>query len=127
MSIKQETADPESPETPVVLASVPAPEVIIDGPLSDSHAPPQRAMQSLGSLFTSDPLKQDGQRVGRPVETSSECSASVCVEDYLLALYERPPKIDTNKVVERIKVKAKATIKGKKKTRTLTRTFIRLT
>src|SRR6476659_2340657 len=39
MPIKMETADPESPETPVVHASVPAPEVLIDGPLSDSHPP----------------------------------------------------------------------------------------
>jgi hypothetical protein len=126
MSIKKETADPQSPETPVVLASVPASEVLIDGPLSNSHQPPQRATQSLGSLFTSDPLKQDPQRAVHPVETPSECSASaVCIEDYLWALYERTPKIDTNKVVERVKVKAKVTIKGKKKTRTVTKTFIK--
>ena len=57
MPIKMETADPESPETPVALASVPAPEVLIDGP-RHSH-PQQRAMRSLASLFTSDRLKQD--------------------------------------------------------------------
>ena len=45
---KAATADPESPETPVVLASVPAPEALIDGPLSNSGPPPQRAMRSLG-------------------------------------------------------------------------------
>ena len=32
---KAATADPESPETPVVLASVPAAEALIDGPLSE--------------------------------------------------------------------------------------------
>jgi hypothetical protein len=77
---KAATADPESPETPVVLASVPAAEALI--PLSDSGPPPQRAMRSLGSLFTSDPLKQDPQPAVRPVETLSECPApEVCIED----------------------------------------------
>jgi hypothetical protein len=118
------TADPESPETPVVLASVPAAEALI--PLSDSGPPPQRAMRSLGSLFTSDPLKQDPQPAVRPVETPSECPApEVCIDDYLWALYERTPKIDTNKVVERVKVKAKVTIKKKNKTRTVTKTIIK--
>ena len=123
---KAATADPESPETPVVLASVPGAEALIDAPLSDSGPPPQRAMRSLGSLFTSDPLKQDPQPAVRPVETPSECPApEVCINDYLWALYERTPKIDTNKVVERVKVKAKVTIKKKNKTRTVTRTIIR--
>jgi hypothetical protein len=127
MPIKMETADPESPETPVALASVPAPEVLIDGPLSDSH-PQQRAMRSLASLFTSDPLKQDALLTVRPVETPGECPApatEVCIDDYLWAIYERAPKIDTNKVVERVKVRAKVTIKEKKKTRTVTKTFIK--
>jgi hypothetical protein len=117
MPIKMETADPESPEIPVALASVPAPEVLIDGPLSDSH-PQQRAMRSLASLFTSDPLKQDALLTVRPVETPGECPApatEVCIDDYLWAIYERAPKIDTNKVVERVKVRAKVTIKEKKK------------
>ena len=127
MSVKKAAiADPESPETPVVLASVPAAEALIDGPLSDSRPPPQREMRSLGSLFTSDPLKQDPQPAVPPVETPSECPApQVCIDDYLWALYERTPKIDTNKVVERVKVKAKVTIKKKNKTRTVTKTIIK--
>ena len=63
---KAATADPESPETPVVLASVPAAEALIDGPPSDSGPPPQRAMRSLSSLFTSDPPKQDPQACCAP-------------------------------------------------------------
>ena len=128
MPMKKETAGPEPAKTAVVHASAPAPEVLIDGPLSDSHPPPQPAMQSLASLFTSDPLKQDALLAVRPVETPSECpapEAKVCIEDYLWALYERTPKIDTNKVVEKIKVRAKVTIKQKKKTRTVTKTFIK--
>ena len=62
----------------------------------------------------------------RPVETPSECPApEVCIDDYLWALYERTPKIDTNKVVERVKVKAKLPIKEKNKTRTVTKTIIK--
>jgi len=123
---KAATADPESPETPVVLASVPA-AVLVDGPPSDSGPPPQRAMRSLGSLFTSDPLKQDPQPAVRPVETPSECPApEVCIDDYLWALYERTPKIDTNKVVERVKVKAKVTIKKRTKPGQLLRPSSRL-
>ena len=85
-------------------------------------------MQSLASLFTSDPLKQDALLTVRPVETPGECPApatEVCIDDYLWAIYERAPKIDTNKVVERVKVRAKVTIKEKKKTRTVTKTFIK--
>ena len=49
----------------------------------------------------------------------------VCIDDYLWALYERTPKIDTNKVVERVRVKVKVTIKKKNKTRTVTKTIIK--
>src|ERR671911_487234 len=51
---KAANADPEPPETPVVLASVPAAEALIYGPLSDSRPPPQRAMRSLGSRKACD-------------------------------------------------------------------------
>ena len=85
-----------------------------------------REMRSLGSLFTSDPLKQDPQPVVRPLETPSECPApEICIDDYLWALYERTPKIDTNKVVERIKVQAKVTIKKKNKSLIVTKTTIK--
>jgi hypothetical protein len=82
-------------------------------------------MRSLGSLFTSDPLKEDPQPAGS-VETPSECPApEICIDDYLWALYERTPKIDTNKVVERVKVKAKVTIKKKNRSLTVTKTIIK--
>ena len=62
----------------------------------------------------------------RPVETPSECPApEICIDDYLWAIYERTPKIDTNKVVERIKVEAKVTIKKKNKSLTVTKTIIK--
>jgi hypothetical protein len=123
-SPKPVAADGDSSETPVVLASVPADEIPVGAPLSD--APPAlREMRSLGSLFTSDPLKQDPQPAGS-VETPSECPApEICIDDYLWALYERTQKIDTNKVVQRIRIKAKVAIKKKNKTLTVTKTIVK--
>ena len=81
---KAAPADGHSSETPVVLASVPTAEIRVGAPLSDTP-PPLREMRSLGSLFTSDPLKQDPQPVVRPLETPSECPApEICIDDYLL-------------------------------------------
>jgi hypothetical protein len=125
LSVEAAPADEDAPETSVVLASVPAAEIPVEAHFSD--APPLlREMRSLGSLFTSDPLKRTMPAV-RPVEAPSECPApEVCVDDYLWALYERTPKIDTNKVVERVRVKVKVTIRKKNKTRTVTKTIIKI-
>ena len=118
---KAAPADGHSSETPVVLASVPTAEIPVGAPLSDTP-PSLGEMRSLGSLFTSDPLKQDAQPVVRPFETPSECPApEVCIDDYLWAMYERTPKIDTNKVVEQMKVEVKVTIKKKNKTLNVTK------
>jgi hypothetical protein len=118
-------ADGHSSVIPIVLASVPAAEIRVGAPLSDTP-PPLREMRSLGSLFTSDPLKQDAQPVVRPLETPSECPApKICIDDYLWAMYERTPKIDTNKVVEQMKVEAKVTIKKKNQSLIVTRTTIK--
>jgi hypothetical protein len=69
--------------------------------------------------FTSDPLKEDPKPAVRPVETPNECVvAEICIDEYLWSLYERTPKIDTNKVTERIK----ETVKNKGKTRTVIKT-----
>jgi hypothetical protein len=123
MSInKAAPADGDSYETPVVLASVPPAEIRVGAPLSDAPLP-LREMRSLGSLFTSDPLKPDPQPAGS-VGTPSECAASeMCIDEYLWKLYERTPKIDTNKVVEQVKVEAKVTIKKKNKSLTIAKTF----
>jgi hypothetical protein len=122
---KAAPADGHCSETPVALESVPADEIPVTAPLSHTPAP-LREMRSLASLFTSDPVKQDPQPVVRPLETPSECPApEICIDDYLWALYERAPKIDTNKVVERIKITTKVTIKKKNKSRIVTKTTIK--
>jgi hypothetical protein len=58
-----------------------------------------------------------------PLKTADECLlAQDCVDQYLWLVYERAPKVDTNKVKERIKV----TVKTKGKTRTVTKTVTKL-
>ena len=58
-----------------------------------------------------------------PLETSEECLlAEDCIDQYLWSIYQRARKVDTIKVPERISV----TVKRKGKTRTVTRTVIKL-
>ena len=100
-------------------------EIGVGAPLSETPSP-LREMRSLGSPFTSDPLKQDPQPVVCPFETPSECPApEICIDDYLWTLYERTPKIDTNKVVERFEVQVNVTIKKKNKSVIATKTLIK--
>src|SRR5262249_33755223 len=109
------TADPHPPAA--LLADVSA---VVATPSPDSGPAPAREPRGqLVSLFTSDPPKEL-QPAMRPVEILNECLvAEICIDDYLWSLYERTPKIDTNKVLERIKVK----VKKKGKTRTVTKTI----
>jgi hypothetical protein len=58
-----------------------------------------------------------------PLEISDEClMAEDCIDQYLWSIYQRARKVDTIKVPERISV----TVKRKGKTRTVTRTVIKL-
>lgn len=73
----------------------------------------------LVSLFRPAPAEETVKSVVRVVETPNECLiAEICVDDYLWAFYERTPKVDTNKVKERVK----ALVKRKGKIRTVTKT-----
>src|SRR5262245_6837193 len=112
------TADPDPPEPASLFADVSA---VVETPSPDSRPVPARETRGqLVSLFTSDPLKEYPQPAMRPVEILNECLvAEICIDDYLWSLYERTPKVDTNKVLERIKVK----VKKKGKTRTVTKTI----
>jgi hypothetical protein len=116
------TADPDPAEPAVVLAGVSAAGVpVVTASLPDPHPTRPRETRAWPvSLFTSDPLKEDPKPAVRPVGTPDECLvAEVCIDAYLWSLYERTPKVDTNKVQERIKV----TVKKKGKTRTITKTI----
>jgi hypothetical protein len=116
------TVDPGPRETAFVLAGVSAAEApVIEAPLPDSRpTPPPETRVRLVSLFRPDPVEEDPQPASRPVETLDECLVvDICIDEYLWSLYERTPKVDTNKVTERIKT----TVKAKGKTRTVTKTI----
>jgi hypothetical protein len=115
-----DAATVDQTETGFVLAGVseaPAGEAA----LPDSHpTPPPETRGRLVSLFRPEPENEDPQPAARPVETLDECLVvEICIDEYLWSLYERTPKVDTNKVTERIKT----TVKVKGKTRTVTKTI----
>src|SRR3984893_15451283 len=100
--------DPGPRETTFGLASISAVE-----------APETRV--PLVSLFRPEPVEEEAQPAARAVEPLDECLVvDICIDEYLWSLYERTPKVDTNKVTEQIKT----TIKNKKgNTRTVTKTI----
>ena len=115
------TVDPGPRETAFGLAGVSAAQApVVEAPLPDSRpTPPPETRVRLVSLFRPDPVEEDPP-AARPVETFDECLVvDICIDEYLWSLYERTPKVDTNKVTERIKT----TVKTKGKTRTVTKTI----
>ncbi len=115
------TVDPAHRETAFVLAGASAAEApVVETPLLDSQPTPPKTLVRLVSLFRPEPENENPQPAARPFETLDECLVvGLCIDDYLWSLYERTPKVDTNKVTERIKT----TVKTKGKTRTVTKTI----
>jgi hypothetical protein len=137
-SVSAALPDPQEMPPPVPIASasttdqaqnnVEAPSAEVAGiasagaALSDPQEtpPPAKPPVRLVSLFRSEPLEEDRKPAVRPVETPNECLvAEICIDDDLWSFYERTPKVDTNKVTERIK----ATVKKKGKLRTVIKTI----
>jgi hypothetical protein len=114
-----EPADPGPRETTFGLASVSTAEAAaVEAGLPDS---PPETHGRLVSLFRPEaPVEEQLQPAVRPIEIVDECLVvDTCIDEYLWALYERTPKVDTNKVTKQIKT----TVKTKKgKTRTVTKT-----
>jgi hypothetical protein len=124
MSVGQaSTADRDPSETAaVVVGGVSAAEVpVVKASLPDPHpARPRETRAWPVTLFTPDPVTEEPKPAARPVAPPEEClEAEACIDDYLWSLYERTPKVDTNKVQERIKV----TVEKKGKKRTITKTI----
>jgi hypothetical protein len=113
------TPDPVQDDVEVAVPPVEVAAIgSVDAALPDlgQALPPATPPVLLVSLFRSDPLTDDLKPAVRPVETPNECLvAEICIDDYLWSFYERTPKVDTNKVTQRIK----ATVKKKGKTRTV--------
>jgi hypothetical protein len=102
---------------PDSAAALPA-TLVTHVPIADPE-PPETRVQ-LASLSPSDPVKENPIPAVRALETPEKCLVlETCIDDYLWSLYERTPKVDTNKVTQRIKT----TVKKKGKTRTVTKTI----
>src|SRR5215831_13722572 len=117
-------AGPGPRETAFGLAGVSAAEAPVDeAPLPDAGpTTPPETHERLVSLFRPEaPVEEHLQPAVRPIEIVDECLVvDICIDEYLWALYERTPKVDTNKVTKQIKT----TVKTKKgKTRTVTKTI----
>jgi hypothetical protein len=114
------TVDPTTGETGFALAGV-SEAPAVEAALPESHPTPPETRGRLVSLFRPEPENEDPQPAVRPIETLDECLViDICIDEYLWSLYERTPKVDTNKVTEKIKT----TVKTKKgKTRTVTKTI----
>ena len=117
---KAATVDPDPPETASGLAGFSAAEAhVLETPLRDRAPPPPEARVQLASLSMLRQVKEYPKPVMPPAETPNECLvAEICIDEYLWSLYERTPKIDTNKVTEKIKT----TVTTKGKTRTVIKT-----
>src|SRR5215468_9872902 len=110
------TSDRKLPEPAVASAAVPATDAATVGP-----GPRQTAFRLAGVSAVGAPVEEHLQPAVRPIEIVDECLVvNICIDEYLWALYERTPKVDTNKVTKQIKT----TVKTKKgKTRTVTKTI----
>ena len=108
----QATARPfEVPEMESILAALPDPYEVLMQATSPAR---------LVSLFRPVPSDEEVKPAGRVIETPNECLvAEICIDDYLWSFYERTPKVDTNKIKDRIK----AAVRKKGKTRTVIRTI----
>jgi len=98
-------------------------QTIVVAALTDpAQVLPETPSVSAAAAATIDPQPQDAALPGR-IEIIGECLvAETCIDQYLWALYERTPKQDTIKEVDRYKVK----VKKRGKLVTVTRTSTRL-
>ena len=118
------TVEPGPRQTAFRLAGVSAAGApVVEAPLPDAGpTPPPETHERLVSVFRPEaPVEEHLQPAVRPIEIVDECLVvDICIDEYLWALYERTPKVDTNKVTKQIKT----TVKTKKgKTRTVTKTI----
>jgi hypothetical protein len=107
------TAVPEEPKS-MVDAALP------DSPQMPPHETP---LVQLATAGTPDPGPDEIKAAAGPAGLLGQCEiADSCIDRYLWALYQRTPKEDSIKVQERRQV----TVKKKRKTVTVTKTFTRL-
>jgi hypothetical protein len=85
--------------------------------------PPEISPGQVATANTPDPLLNDAREAVYTIEILDEClMVEICIDQYLWTLYQRTPKQDTIKLHEQRKV----TVKRKRKTVTVSRTFTKL-
>ncbi|MGY3591237.1 hypothetical protein ACVIGB_009182 [Bradyrhizobium sp. USDA 4341] len=112
-----------APPAPDATATLSEPRSIVVAALPDSSQmlPVETSPEQTATAST-PPVSSDTKEAARPLDIFEECLVvDVCIDRYLWALYERTPKEDTISIQEQRKV----TVKRKRKTVTVTRTFTR--
>jgi hypothetical protein len=85
--------------------------------------PSEQQPEQVATASTADPVENDVLPAPPSMEILDEClAAEICIDRYLWSVYQRTPKLDTIKQVERRKV----TVKKNGKTRTVTKSFTKL-
>jgi hypothetical protein len=118
---KVASADANLSESIFVVAAGPSAAAAPDvEPVSTDAAPkpPSETGMQLASVPTAAAVDDALKQPVRSIEPADQCVTDDCIDAYLWSLYERTPKIDSDKVSERHKV----TVKKDGKTRTVTQT-----
>ena len=120
-------AEPVTQTAATAAPDEPKPIVEVALPDSSQRQSQETPPTQVATANTADPVpndaKEDTKEAVSTVEILDECLVpDICVDRYLWALYQRTPKEDTIKVQEQRKV----TVKRKRKTITVTRSFTKL-
>jgi len=120
-SVADPVQDPVQDDVQASAPSLEATEIASAGSaVSDPPTTAPPAPVRLVSLFRPDSPDDNPKPPVRVAETPNECLVvEICIDDYLWAFYERTPKVDTNKLKERVK----ATIRKRGKTRIVMKTL----
>ena len=106
-------------------AAADEPKPILEAAIVDSSQmpPPETPPVQVATASTPDPVPNDAKDAVSLFENFDEClAADPCIDRYLWTLYQRTPKEDTIKVLERRKV----TVRKKSRTVIVTRSFTKL-
>ena len=116
---------PAAESVTATKAALDDPESVVEAALPDSPQPPPAETRSVqvASANTADPVRDDTGEAVSSIEMPTEClEADACIDRYLWALYQRTPKLDTIKELERRKV----AVRKRGRTVTVTRSFAKL-
>jgi peptidoglycan lytic transglycosylase len=115
----------DAPQRVASVAQEPGEEAVAAAadPVPAAAPPPPTPSAQFASLGMPEPMKGHGTDGATVAARPEPCLGSeTCIDEYLWSLYERTPKRDTVKQQEKVKV----TVKKNGKTRTVTKTVVKL-